>query len=333
MQVAHVIGAGGIGVALGWALARAGSSVTMVEASAEKVRAGRHDGLSVDGVSQRDVRFELFDDWTPPAGAILLLCTKTYDNAAALARMPERRLLIPVQNGFDPALEASGHPFEGIASFVSQCEPGRPATRITRDGELYLGGRRALTPAERDTIRALAGTLRQGGLRRVKLVETTNPYKWSKLMYNAAISPLAASAGIDNGELLGDPLARRLFFALLRENYSILHRIGVPLARIGPFHPRVVNRILRAPGLAGLLARGFRPGLKGTYCSMVPDMGTGRTEIAAYNGYLISLAQGVGCPINSAVVAMMNSMNAQPRPPRRARLVELEATLAVGGLD
>jgi 2-dehydropantoate 2-reductase len=39
-------------------------------------------------------------------------------------------------------------------------------------------------------------------------------------MYNTAISPLAASAGVDNAQLLIDPLAQHLFFALLRENYS-----------------------------------------------------------------------------------------------------------------
>ena len=41
-------------------------------------------------------------------------------------------------------------------------------------------------------------------------------------MYNSAISPLAASAGVDNAELLTDPLAKHLFFGLLLENYAVL---------------------------------------------------------------------------------------------------------------
>jgi hypothetical protein len=61
-----------------------------------------------------------------------------------LARIPLRHLLVPIQNGFDPVLNELNHPFEGIASFVSQCEANRPSTRITRIGELYLGGRRRL---------------------------------------------------------------------------------------------------------------------------------------------------------------------------------------------
>ena len=41
-------------------------------------------------------------------------------------------------------------------------------------------------------------------------------------------------------------------------------------------------------GLLGkLMAQFFRPSLRGTYCSMSPDMGSGRTEIDAYNGHLV----------------------------------------------
>ena len=312
---------------LGWFLARAGWEVTMVDANRKKVDAGRRDGLSVDGASERGVRFSDFADWTPPEHSLVLLCTKTFDNDAVLARLPRRHLLLPVQNGFDPGLIASNHPCEGIASFVSQCEPDRPSTRITRAGELHLGGRRPLAAGERRLLADLAAGLSQGGWKPVRVVDLIGPYKSTKLMYNAAISPLAAAAGIDNGRLLGDPLARRLFFALLRENYAILRRNGVPLARIGPFHPRTVDRILRLPGVARMLAPFFRPGLRGTYCSMAPDMGTERTEVAAYNGYLQRLARGVDCPINTAVLAMIGTMHEKGLPPGRERLAELAAAL------
>ena len=108
------------------------------------------------------------------------------------------------------------------------------------------------------------------------LVDDVRPYKAAKLMYNAAISPLAAGAGVDNAALLTDPLANRLFFALLLENHAILRHAGVPLARIGPFHPDVVARILRTPLLPQLMSHFFRPSLRGTYCSMAPDMGSGQ---------------------------------------------------------
>jgi 2-dehydropantoate 2-reductase len=331
VQNVNVIGAGGIGVVLGGALARAGWNVTMVDIEEAKVKAGRRDGIEVNGIKEKNVRFVSFVEWRPTDRAILLLCTKTYDNAAVLARIPLRDLLVPIQNGFDPVLNESSHPFEGIASFVSQCEACRPSTKITRKGELYLGGRRRLAADERAVLENLAAGFRQGGMNEVTTVALIDGYKSAKLMYNAAISPLAAAGGIDNEELLGDPLAQRLFFALLRENYSILNRSGARLARIGPFHPAVVDRILRVPGLPQILAHLFRPGLRGTYCSMAPDMGTGRTEIAAYNGYLQRLARGIGCPINNAVLELINTMNDQKRAPSRAILAELESTLGMKG--
>lgn len=302
----------------------------MVEANPAKLEAGRRDGLSLNGITETNVRFEAFADWVPSERALVLLCTKTYDNPAVLERLPQRSLLIPVQNGFDPLLEESSHPFEGISSFVSECEPSRPSTRITRAGELHLGGRQNLATFQRNVLENLAAGLRDGGAVGVKVVPSIGPYKASKLMYNAAISPLAAAAGMDNEGLLGDPLAQRLFFALLRENYAILRRSGAILARIGPFHPAVVDRIISLPPLARALAHLFRPGLRGTYCSMAPDIRSGRTEIAAYNGHLKKLAHGIGCPINSAVLAMMNSMRDRGLAPRRERLVELGNSVGIG---
>jgi 2-dehydropantoate 2-reductase len=326
-----VIGAGGIGVVLAGALVRAAWKVTMVEVNERKLEAGRRDGIEVNGSRHKNLGFTSFAQWTASDDAIVLLCTKTYDNPAVLARIPRRHLLVPIQNGFDPALDESNHPFEGIASFVSKCELDRPSARITRKGTLYLGGRRPLAGVERQVLENLAAGLRAGGWKRVRIVDSIDAYKSAKLMYNAAISPLAAVAGIDNEELLADPLAQRLFFALLRENYAILRLSGAPLARIGPFHPAVVDRILSIPILARILALLFRPGLRGTYCSMTSDMGTGRTEIAAFNGHLKNLARGMECPVNNAVLELMKTMNNEKRSPSREILSELRHALGMGG--
>jgi hypothetical protein len=114
VQNVNVIGAGGIGVALGGALARAGWNVTMVDTNEAKLEVGRRHGIEVNGVKGSNLRFTSFAEWVPADRAILLLCTKTYDNPAVLARIPLRHLLVPIQNGFDPVLNESSHPFEGI---------------------------------------------------------------------------------------------------------------------------------------------------------------------------------------------------------------------------
>ncbi|MDT8385855.1 MAG: ketopantoate reductase C-terminal domain-containing protein [Gammaproteobacteria bacterium] len=328
----HILGAGGIGVALGWCLMRAGCDVTMVDTHPGKVSSGRKNGVTVVGYGVQYPVFTSFNEWKPPYNSYILLCTKTYDNPAILQRVQNKSCLVPVQNGFDPELDQQSHPGEGIASFVSECLRDMPITHITRPGSLHIGARRDVTEAERREIVELAGAIRHAGLFPVEVINDVKPYKAAKLMYNAAISPLAASAGVDNGELLTDDIAKRLFFALLQENYAILKHANVPLAKIGPFHPDTVSIILRTPGLASLMAVFFRPSLQGTYCSMAPDISTGRTEIDAYNGHLIRLAEDFPCPLNRAAYALVQKIVNERLPPARGHLRSLVESLPDGVL-
>ena len=325
---AHVVGVGGIGAVLAWSLARAGWEVTLVENNQDKIAAGRADGLVVAGQAPVQLPFVSFADWQPPADAAILLCTKTYDNPAILARLKSLRHLVPVQNGYDTLLDSHDFAGEGIASFVSECERARPVTRITRPGSLHIGARRAITAEERGELAHLAEALTRGGLFEVELVEDVRPFKAAKLMYNAAISPLAAAAGVDNAELLTDPLAKRLFFALLLENHAVLRHAGLALAKIGPFHPDTVARILRTPGLPTLMATFFRPSLRGTYCSMGPDIGRGETEIEAYNGHLVRLAGNFPCPLNRAAARLIKRITQERLAPQRSHLDTMAADLA-----
>ncbi|HSQ55241.1 MAG TPA: ketopantoate reductase C-terminal domain-containing protein, partial [Gemmata sp.] len=289
MDAVHIVGAGGIGCAVGYALRSAGVPVLLVEANWKKVEVARRRGdplrvrdRSGNLIGSTQAEFIHFEDWRPVQGSWVLLCTKCYDNAAVLARLTVPVRLLPIQNGFDPRLQTHGHDYEGIASFVSQCLPGESDTRITREGELHLG---RLAEGQRDDMVQLADALGRCRLFRVRVVSNILPFKHAKLMYNAAISPLAAAAGLDNGELLSIPVARKLFFALLQENYRILSAAGIRLGKVGPFHPRTVAWILRRKWLSRLMAKSFEPSLRGTYCSMAGEIQKGRTEIDNYNGH------------------------------------------------
>jgi 2-dehydropantoate 2-reductase len=335
-MVVHVVGAGGIGCAVGYALRAAGVPVAFVEANPRKVAAGRRDGVRVDGHPALPAEFVHFAEWEPEAGSTVLLCTKCYDNAGVLAKLPGGVELVPIQNGFDSELAYHGHEWEGIASFVSECAPDRPHTRITRPGELHIGRRLFSRDPQGSTFpwRApLRVAAKQTNLFRLVDVPAVEPFKHAKLMYNAAISPLAAAAGIDNGQLLSVPAARRLFFALLQENFRILSAAGVELGKVGPFHPRTVAWILRRKWLAGLMAKAFEPSLRGTYCSMAGEIQKGRTEIENYNGHLTRLAEraGVPCPLNQAVYELVVRMTADREPPRREVLEGLDRACLADG--
>jgi len=275
--------------------------------------------------------FVAFPDWQPPTDAVILLCTKTYDNPTVLARLKTTRRLVPVQNGYDTTLDSCDYAGEGIASFVAECARQHPVARITRRGSLHIGARRPVSAEEREALASLAAAFKKAGLFEVELVEDVRPFKAAKLMYNAAISPLAAAAGVDNAELLTDTLAKGLFFGLLLENHAVLRHAGLALARIGPFHPDTVARILRTPGLPELMAIFFRPSLRGTYCSMAPDIGRGETEIDAYNGHLVRLAGNFPCPLNRAAVRLITRITREGTTARRSHLDDMAADLRSQG--
>ena len=86
-KTVHILGAGGIGVALAWSLARAGWDVTVIDADARKVEWGSKEGLTVVDFGTERPTFTTFNEWTPPQNELMLLCTKTYDNPAVLARL------------------------------------------------------------------------------------------------------------------------------------------------------------------------------------------------------------------------------------------------------
>jgi 2-dehydropantoate 2-reductase len=322
MEAVTIIGAGGIGCAIGYALCSAGWPVTFVDTDARKIEWGRTRGVAVDGRSALTARFEYFAEWPPPEAGIVFLCTKCYDNAAVLSSLPQGVTLIPVQNGFDAQLEAREHALEGIAAFVSECPADRPHPRITRPGRLYFGPRLE-APSLAPTVSKLVDAFRDGRVFGLEVVSHIEPYKYTKLLYNAAISPIAAAAGIDNGKLLSVPLARRLFFALMQENYSILSNAGIELGTVGPCSPRTVAGILKRRWLARLFAWAFEPSLRGTYCSMAPDLPKGRTEIDYYNQRLIDLAGNTPCPLNRAAVALIKRMESERIIPQRGMLDEL----------
>jgi 2-dehydropantoate 2-reductase len=329
---AHIVGAGGIGIAAAACLVRADWKVTMIELNPAKVAIGRLNKMMLDDQRIEGVRFLHFDEWVPPTDEVVLLCTKTFDNAPVLQRIANREALVPIQNGYDRKLEECNHSTEAIASFVSECPADDLSARITRPGSLHIGPRRNASSEIKERINMLASAFTKGKLFPVERVADIGPFKSTKLMYNAAISPLAASAGVDNAELLIDPLTQKLFFALLQENYSILRHAGLALEKIGPFHPDTVMSILQTPFLPKLMGLFFRPSLRGTYCSMSPDMGSGRTEIDAYNGHLARLAGVFPCPINDAVISLVDRISRERLPKSRMHLHHLATSLPAGAL-
>src|SRR5207302_1018979 len=98
---------------------------------------------------------------------------------------------------------------------------------------------------------------------------------------------------------------------------------GVPLEKIGRFHPKTVQRILSLRPLATAMAWAFYPTLRKSYCSMLNDLPAGRTEIDNYNGRLIELADGRNCELNRRVVELVKRMEREGQRPGLDKLEPL----------
>ena len=327
-----VIGAGGIGCAIAHALRAGDVDITLVESDAEKVRWGKANGVGIDGQSCFPINMVSFEQWSPPTSSedsLVVLCTKCYDNQLVLSRLCQETDIVPIQNGFDRQLiDRVNH--EGIASFVSECHSGQTQTRITRKGELHLGRSGDRQAQMMHPMRAaLAQVLSEHGSFDVLEVSDVRPFKYAKVMYNAAISPLAAVTGLDNSKLLTLGPARRLFFAFLRENYRILKAAGIELGKVGPFYPQTVNRILSVPFLARAMAVPFSASLRNTYCSMSGDIERGQTEIRNFNGHLIDLAGHEPCELNRRACNLVERMAAVRATPALRFLDEMASVASV----
>ncbi|MEY4790501.1 MAG: hypothetical protein RLZ61_2719 [Planctomycetota bacterium] len=287
MEEFHVIGAGGIGLAIATSLYKAGKKVLLIENNPEKIAFCKAHGAMVDKQSF-PINIEAFKDWSPCPNVVNILCVKCYNNDEILKKTNDQSLLFPIQNGFDELLTSRPLIGEGIASFISECAPKKTITNITRIGKLHLGPIQPWT--NMPLLFELKSALRQGGIDS-HLVAWSLPYKNTKLMYNAAISPLTSAGGLENAALLKPGKLRTLFFQFLLENHAILKASNQPMGTIGPFHPDKVAWLLNHKWLGESMAPFFRPSLKKTYCSMFHDVIGGATEIENYNGYLSRLAK------------------------------------------
>ena len=291
-----VVGAGGIGCCLAAALCSKNHPVRMVEKCTRKINWIRQNGIQIKGLPPYFVSVESFSTWKPPTGDLILLCVKCYDNSSFFRHISPNLPVLPVQNGFDPELMSQEVVAEGIASFIGETTPGTAYTRITRKGAIHIGPR---TVGQRIpfSLRKLGSLLDGNGIRPI-VVPSILPFKYTKFLYNCAISPLASACGIDNGQLLANPRIRPIFLGLLKENLTILNNSSIVLGKVGPFSPKMVIAILQNSCLTRFLASWFKKSLDQTYCSMSGDWVTGKTELKYYLGHMIHLAGSTPCPLN-----------------------------------
>ena len=144
----------------------------------------------------------------------------------------------------------------------------------------------------------VADALRAGGAN-VRVVADVEPYRWLKVIVNAAINPITAILRARNGVIIEDPSARALAEAVVREGVGVVDRLGIRLPG-DPF-----GEVLR-------VAEATRD----NYSSMLQDiLNRRRTEVDYINGAIVLRGRevGVDAPVNYALWLLVRALEGVAR--------------------
>lgn len=265
------------------------------------------EGESVHFVSNADVFFSLDEVGLPPVamGAIdYVLLTGKADQTLSLASLA-RKLLTPdgyalsLSNGLGHAEKCQDvlgpQRVFAATSTHGAWRPSPGTVHWAGKGETTIG---ALPggPGQSEA-QPLLDVLQHAGLSPEWSSDGVATV-WRKVLLNIAINPIAALAGVENGELLRPDLFSSAFSTML-EGAAVarLERVSLPS-----------NSELEEQLRHVLMAT------SSNMCSMLQDLRSGRkTEISVLNKAIVERGEraGIATPLNQMLVAMVTALHAE----------------------
>ena len=300
-----VLGCGAIGSLYAAHLARVpGVEVWAVDPWREHVEAIESSGLTVTGQAAFTVpvhaRTHAAD--LPPC-ELAIVATKslhTTDAVTAARAALAGAAVVSVQNGVgNEELIAEVVPRVMRGTIVTAGAVTAPGTvRYDAPGDSWIGPFEP-KPATPDEIEVLARLLNRGGLRTHAVPDARGP-QWTKVVFNAATSPLAALTGLTVGQVCTDPALRTQVAILIAEARAVCAAAGIVLTRDPA---EAVDEAIRE-------AFRHKP-------SMLQDVLARRpTEIDVLNGGIADEGRrvGVATPAHDAMVALVHGLERSWRP-------------------
>ena len=294
-----VIGCGAIGSLYAAHLARVpGVEVWAVDPWAEHMAAIEAGGLRVTGQAEftAPVRARTSGRDLPPCdfGLVATKALHTQEAVAGARAALAGAAVVSVQNGLGNE--------EVIAGLVPRVMRGSIVTagtvvapgvvRYDAPGDSWFGPFEP-RPAAMGEVECLAGLLTAGGLRTHALGDARGP-QWTKVIFNAATSPVAALTGLCVGRVCTDAGLRAQVDGLISEALAVCERAGVALLR--PPQEAVEEAIAEAYE--------HKP-------SMLQDVLARRaTEIGALNGGIAAEGRRAGLPTprHDCMVALVRGL-------------------------
>lgn len=300
-----VLGCGAIGSLYAAHLARVpGVEVWAVDPWREHMEAIEAGGLTVTGQAAFTVpvRARTHAADLPPC-ELAIVATKslhTTDAVTAARAALAGAAVVSVQNGVgNEELIAEVVPRVMRGTIVTAGAVTAPGTvRYDAPGDSWIGPFEP-KPATVDEIEVLARLLNQGGLRTHAVPDARGP-QWTKVVFNAATSPLAALTGLTVGQVCTDPALRTQVAILIAEARAVCAAAGIVLTRDPA---EAVDEAIRE-------AFRHKP-------SMLQDVLARRpTEIDVLNGGIADEGRrvGVATPAHDAMVALVHGLERSWRP-------------------
>lgn len=327
-----VVGAGAIGGVTAAKLTEAGHDVVALDANRDHVARLREPGLDLDDLGgRRTIRLAAHAAAEDLSGrfAYALVTLKAPHLRAALSPLvadDRVEAYVSLGNGLvqDKVAELVGAErlLVGTVEWgATNLGPGRLAQ--TTRGRFVIGEPDG--PPQPRT-HALADLL--GAMTEVEVSTNMPAQVWSKLLVNSTFSGLGAVTGLTYGQVVEEPLGRRVALALWTEGVRVARALGIslePVRGIDPYDLVVddpVDHQRAEPALAAFIDK-----TAATRASMLQDLERGlATEVDVINGGVVARGEAVGVttPLNAAVVEIVHGYERGSARPAPAALAELD---------
>jgi len=294
-----VVGCGAIGSLYAAHLARVPDvEVWAVDVSAPHVEAMNARGLRVTGLAEFVATVHARTDpaEVPPCdfGIVATKALHTRSAVTAAQAALTDAAVVSVQNGLgneEIIAELVPRVIRGsIVTAGALIEPG--VVRYDAPGDSWFGPFES-RPATMAEVTRLAELLTAGGLSTYALADARGP-QWTKVVFNAATSPVAALTGLSVGRVCTDPGLRAQVERLVDEALAVCAAAGIELTR----SPR--------DAIEEAIAEAYehKP-------SMLQDVLAHRaTEVDVLNGGIVAEGRRVGVPTpwHDAMVALVKGL-------------------------
>jgi 2-dehydropantoate 2-reductase len=316
-----IYGGGAVGLGIASCLIRPPNRVEIV-ARDQTVAALREAGLTRTGIFGRTharpdefVCHESLEHGSGSEFDLVLVCTKSFDSAAAASDLVEhgdcigpRARLVLFQNGWSNA-EAFCEHFDRDRIYSARVITGfrRPQpneVEVTVHADAIRIG--SLFSPDLSAVEPLSRAIREGGIP-CEVTDAVERDLWAKMLYNCALNPLGAVLRVPYGALAEEASTRTLMNQIVEEVFAVMSASGYrthwrhPEEFLNVFYERLV------------------PDTAGHRSSMLQDIEGGkRTEIEALNGAILRLAKryDIEVPYNRAVHNLIRFIESNACPAR-----------------